>query len=159
MVGPVNECYICISWWVSSPRPSTVTALEVSEPYLPERWTIVWVLDVNPITWTDISPMVVPVTKSCSVSDVWKQFKMISDLLCYVRVKKGFLCAKTLAVVLWGEGGFLVPRKYHWDLGHLTYQAKGGSCCRDLPFIDSFSENNYHYFLTNNVQVHSWRGV
>ena len=64
-------------------------------------------MDVSPIPSPYIVSMVGPLTKLCLDYDVSNSFRIISDLLCYVGVNKGFLCANTLVVVL-GEGGVLV---------------------------------------------------
>ena len=132
--------------------------MEVYKHYIPEVWTTLWVLDVIPVPCPYIVSMVGPLTKLCLYSDVSNSFKIILDLLCSVGVKEGFLCANKLVVVL-GEGVVLVSWEYHWYLGYLPFQSKGGSFCWCIPFLDSFSYHNYLYFLTKNVQGDSWRGV
>ena len=61
-------------------------------------------MDTNPVTPPGIASMVVPVTNIFSDSDISNSIKIISDLLCYVGVKKGFLFDNILVVVL-GRGG------------------------------------------------------
>ena len=62
-------------------------------------------MDTNPVTPPGIASMVVPVTNIFSDSDISNSIKIISDLLCYVGVKKGFLCTKTFVVLFRGGGG------------------------------------------------------
>ena len=61
-------------------------------------------MGVSPVTCPYIFSMAGPLTKLCSDSDVSNSLKIISDLLCYVGVKKGFLFDNILVVVL-GRGG------------------------------------------------------
>ena len=157
MVGPINEFFISNSWWDSSPKTSTVLAMEVYKHYIPEVWTTLWVLDVIPVPCPYIVSMVGPLTKLCLYSDVSNSFKIILDLLCSVGVKEGFLCANKLVVVLGGV--VLVSWECHLDLGHLPFQSKGGSFYWCVPFLYTFSYHDYLYFLTKNVQEDSWRGV
>ena len=81
--------------------------MEVYEPYIPEFCTTLRVLYVIPVPFPYIFSMVGPLTKLCLDSGFSNSFKIISDLLCYVGVKKGFLCANILLVVC-GEGVVLV---------------------------------------------------
>ena len=61
------------------------------------------VSDINPIPCTDIVSIVRTICNLCSESDISNSFKIISDLLCFVSVKKVFLCDKKVLVVLGGK--------------------------------------------------------
>ena len=61
------------------------------------------VSDINPIPCTDIASIVRTIRNLCSESDILNSFKIISDLVCFVSVKKVFLCDKKVLVVLGGK--------------------------------------------------------
>ena len=69
--------------------------------------------------------MVGPITNSCPDSNISNSLKMISDLLCYMGVKKGFLHANILAFVL-GVGGGASVLKVSLGPGISVISIRGG---------------------------------